>query len=143
MSQRFVTLIINYSALYIPIVGVLLFSEQGNFILIFSICYWAIMLPMFLLDYFGSSIKLAEDRLIGHFYFLFKVSVPLDKIISIENGYAPGILGRPASVVVKYRKGSKEVRWDMLREDYTDEALRDFLGRLATKRTDLHIPNLT
>jgi hypothetical protein len=73
-------------------------------------------------------------------YFFFKIRIPASNIISIKDGYAPGIIGNPKSIDMAFKRedGRKGVRHILLHQ-FRIEDIKDFVDELLRRNTMIEV----
>jgi hypothetical protein len=132
-------LLMRYSAIYVPLILVAVFSQNWPLLLPFTIYYWVICLVLIFSEKLGSYTELTASQIVERFFF-FKKNIPATDIISIKDGYARGIIGNPKSLDMEFRlkNGRRGVRHILLHQ-FKAEDVKSFITELLKRNANIEV----
>jgi hypothetical protein len=136
-------LFIRYAAIYVPLVLAAVFSRNMSLLLPFTIYYWLVCCVLILAEKFGSYTEIAASQIIER-HFFFKITIPISNIVSIKDGYSPGIIGNPKSVDMEFTRadGRRGVQHILLHQ-FGAEDIKSFVDELSRRNAKIEVSGST
>jgi len=123
------SLLIRYAAIFVAFVLVMVFSGRSPLKL--AVIYWGVCIILIALESSGSYLKIADGKLVWVSWHLYRFSVPLHNISSVQKGTFYGI-GHPECITLKYTlpDGKSAVGY-LLPSQYRRQDIRRFVADLS------------
>ena len=133
------TLLIRYASIYAPLALLVLFSQRGSILASFTFVFWMISGILILIEKNSSYAAFEHSQVIWR-YFWFKSYLPVGDIISIKEGRAEGIIGKPrtAKIIFNMDGGNTGQRNILLHQFHSDD-IKDFISMLQKENPGIEV----
>lgn len=116
--------------------GVIIFSDQP--VLPFSLAFWAIFLPLLIVEWFGSYVIIHNTSITRYAWF-FSWQIPFEKITRLDIEEFYGIGKAPTLTLIYQSSAGKERKDYILNNHYSKVEIKRFVTALTNAAPEMQI----